>query len=61
MSEDLPWDDIDPLHQPVARPDPQLALLPAPEKACGCHPNMPNVRTPSGWACLGCGWGQGAA
>jgi len=40
---------------PTRRPDPKM--LPA-EKGCGCAPTMPTVRTPDGWVCQGCGWGQ---
>lgn len=40
---------------PTQRPNPQA--LPQ-EKACGCHPSIPNVRTINGLECQGCGWGQ---
>jgi hypothetical protein len=29
----------------------------APEKVCGCHPTMPDVRVYGQMSCLGCGWG----
>lgn len=34
-----------------------IRRLDAEEKACGCHPHMPNRRTIHGIECMGCGWG----